>query len=433
MVFAKVSQKAVVSLLCLSGALACSPKTQSTPENNRKNFTKTASQAANSQTLPLPYANNSDGFYLAPSQARATLEQTVTLSQTPLFPTLKAPKLEFTFQKSDFVQVLRCAASYRLQTLAGEDLRQVLGRGNANSEFEWAWAQAIEDERKCKVVGNHISSPAFWDYTAPKGEYYYVINPCVSQEHVAVGEQACSYALTLSYPVTVTDAFRQEVQDKTIALAQAENSLTANMENAVQLARKISIHLRACEDMVAQDQQVMDFQKGLIQIGMLGVGGALGYVLGGFNPNMAVMGGTMVMMMGSQLLYSKALKWPAVIANECIDPTVVATSAAQRQKAAKNDPSHMAKYQGKYEAEFQVQTLIKRLASLLDPEKGPIALDTAKVQKLLEELYTYDIAMVTLDATYAKAATLGVDMSDPKTFKNILQDQQNPLNQQGSP
>ncbi|NRA46004.1 MAG: hypothetical protein HRU09_13715 [Oligoflexales bacterium] len=359
-------------------------------------------------------------IYLSPFEAKALVERDVSLGEAEIIEDFKVPRLKITFDKADFVKVLRCAASYKMQTSTGEDIRHLAGRPGQQSAMEWAWAFALEDRRKCKVVGLKIVSNDFADLTAPKGEYYYVVNPCVLSEHSVLNEEGCSYNLTLTYPVMVSDSFREEVRQKNIELSQAESSLNANLANAKQLAKKIEIQLTACENMVAKDQALLNFKKGIVQLGFLAVGAAIGGVIAG--PNGAVMAGQMAGTIGAQYFFTKALNQPAYIvdpqngfAQECIDPSVVATTEEQRKEATKHDPTNNASHRGKYEEEYQVQALTKKLQNMLGPE-GPIARDTARVQDILKELYALETRVVTLDKAYAEAANLGIDVNDASTF-----------------
>lgn len=354
--------------------------------------------------------------YLAIEDADATVKKTVEMGPSGVIEGMNVPQITITRTNADHVQMVRCAASYqdKMVTLSGEDIRHVIGRPNESSELEWVWAQAKEDRHYCKIVGTNIAMDIYSDLTAPKGEFFYIINPCVGKEHSLSRKEGCSNKISLTQTIKVVNSLSKEIQAKSIELAAAESSLNAHMQNAISLARKIEIHLRACEDQIAHDQQMLDFKKGLVQLGMLTVGAAIGYSIGG--PNGAVMVGQLSMMLGSQLLFMKALKWPPYIANECIDSNVVATTAEQRKKAAKNDATNTAQNAGKYEEEFQVQALTAQLQTMLDPEKGPIALETQRVQKILEEMKELDIKVLTVDQAKAKASNQGIDITKPETF-----------------
>ena len=78
------------------------------------------------------------------------------------------------------------------------------------------------------------------------------------KEHSFTFKEGCSFDLSLSLPVKVTHSFNKILQEKTIELAQAESALNAHLENAIRLAQKIEIHLRACEEMIASDQQLLN-------------------------------------------------------------------------------------------------------------------------------------------------------------------------------
>lgn len=410
--------------------------TKNQQQNNKENSTD-ASSGQNQQAELDENLKLSQDYVVSRHYASASIDKTVNIETTELIEGHEVPVLNITFDKSDFVQVLRCAASYRLKTLTGEDLRTLVGRPVLRSEMEWAWAQAIEDKRICKVVGTNVTLEKFQDFSAPTGSYYYVINPCINKEHSINRAPGCSFRLKISRVFDYTNSFKDEIREKTAELSQAEGALNAEIQNAISLARKIEIHLRACENMLAHDKQMVNFKKGMIQLAALLIGGTIGNILGG--PNMAVMIGQLVMGFGSQIIFSK-LGLPNGLEgdqfNECINPEAVATTEKQRKEAAeaeKNDPkkqglgglmgaSNMAQYEGKYEEEFQVQTLSKRLMKALSPD-GPIAKESNRVKALMKELAEMDINILTLDQATTKAGKLGqtLDVNDESSYSQFMQ------------
>lgn len=370
---------------------------------------------------------NTPSVYRSPFDARAVIEREVSFGDALIIEEFQVPSLEIQYDKADFVQVMRCAASYKMQSLTGEDIRHLAGRPGQQSALEWAWAQAFNDNRQCKMVGVRIIAEEFQDLTAPKGEYYYVTNPCVLAENSVLKKDGCSYNLMLTYPVTITDSFSDDLREKNEELAIAESSLNANLVNAKNLAKKIEIHLRACENKVANDIALLDFKKGLVQFGFLAVGAAIGSFAG---PNGAVMLGQMAGTLGAQYFNTSVLRLPNGISNECIDSSVVATTEEQRKEASEVDDrfnpfrsifgpqvgaANDASVQGKYEEEFQVQALTKRFQDLLAYPDGPIARDTERVSQILNELYILDTRVVQINAESA-AASLGFDINDPSTY-----------------
>lgn len=360
-------------------------------------------------------------IYLSPFEAKATIDRELSLGDSRIVEGYQAPRLSINFNKSDFVQVLRCAASYRMQTLLGEDVRNVKGRPGERSALEWAWTMALADSRICKLVGTKVSTNEFVDLTSPKGTFYYIINPCILAENSVLKREECSYDLTLTYPITVTDSLSDETRTVTKELADAEAILNASLVAAKHLAKKINIHLTACENRIAHDKSLLDFKKGLIQLIFLAGGATIG---GRFlpemfrGPNGAVMLGQMAGTIGAAMFYTKVLKFPADIANECIDSSVVATTEAQRKEAAQYDKTNVASIKGKYEEEYQVQALMQNLQKLIGPQ-GQILKNVLRVREKLEDLYILESRVISINQAISQAANYGIDLNDISTFPGI--------------
>ena len=415
---------------------SCNPSSSSNNQQRNLGETQTVIEQEKDDTDDTGEGNSSTStgsatgtkIYLSPFEARVAVERDIVLEESKIIEDYKVPSIKITFDKSDFVQILRCAASYKMTTLTGEDIRHLAGRPGQREALEWAWAKAVEDRYKCKFVGKQIVSKDFRDLAAPKGEYYYVINPCVLSENSVLKKEGCSYKLALTYPVKVTASFKQEILAKTQEVSEAEAAVNASILEAQHLAKKIQIHLEACENMVAKDNALNSFKQGLVQLGTLVVTTAIGGAFGG--PNGAVLMGTLVGTYAGTYLYSSVLGLPEQIANECVDPTVVATTEEQRKEASKLDGRYnpgkiftgeaaQANSQGqvgKYEEEYQVQALTRQLQKMLDPETGAVALATNRLHELLKEMLTYDLKILSIDSAFAEAANQGIDFEDTTTF-----------------
>ncbi|MFK7822853.1 MAG: hypothetical protein AB8G05_01750 [Oligoflexales bacterium] len=427
----------VLFILISTLILSCNP--QSSSSNQQRDVRNTTGFGSDSDENTAATDDNENSgtssaggtrIYLSPFEARVAVAKEVTLGESFVVEDFKVPRLRFTYDKADFVQVLRCVASRKMETLTGEDVRHLAGRPGQQSALQWAWTTAVEDRRRCKFVGEKIVSPDFADLAAPKGEYYYVINPCVLSENSVLKKEACSFNLVLTYPVTVTNTFNDEVKTKNFELSKAEGSLNARLVAAQHLAKKIEIHLTACENMVAKDKALNDFKKGITQLGFMVVGAVIGGALLGplSGPNGAVMLGQMFGTLGANYFYTSVLGLPSDVFNECIDPTVVETTEEQRKEAAEIDkrfnpnPAKTGEVaqandrgqRGKYEEEYQVQALTKQLRDML-AEDGPIAKDTAWVQEVLDDLKLLDVQVINLDYKQVQATT-GIDINDISTY-----------------
>ena len=341
-------------------------------------------------------------IYLDIADAQAVVDKSVRLGPSGVIEGIDSPQIGVKKQGADHVRIIRCAASYRdrMVNLSGEDIRHLAGKSDESTELEWIWVQAREDRNYCKIVGTNIVMDLYSDLTAPKGEFFYIVNPCISKENSLTRREGCSNRISLTNTVRVANSLTKDLQTKATDLAVAESALNAEMINALSLAKKIEVHLRACEDKVAQDQQMLNFKKGLVQLGAMAIGAAIGGGIGG--ANLAVMGGQMASMVGGVLFYSHVLKWPPVINNECIDPNVISATGDQSG--------------GKYEGEFQVQTMLKKLAGMMEPESGSIAIATRRVERMLQQMHEIDIKVLTVDQAKVRASRLGIDISNPETF-----------------
>ncbi|MCB9228466.1 MAG: hypothetical protein H6618_02555 [Deltaproteobacteria bacterium] len=366
-------------------------------------------------------AVDEQAIYFDINRATAVIDPAVSLGTSGIIDGMNVPRISIKLGTADHVQMLRCAASYRdkMITNTGESIQDLSDDPYNRKKLEWVWAQAKEDRNHCKIVGTNIVMELYPDLTAAKGEYFYIINPCISKERSLTQKEGCSNQLSMTDTIKVNNSLTQALQEKAAELAIAESSLTATFQNTIFLARKIEIHLRACENKVANDRQILGFKQGLVQLGFLTVGGALGSF---FGPSMAVMGATLASQMGSQLLFAYVLNWPPYLANECIDPNVVAAAEAQSTEAGATE------YVSKYESEFQVQTMTRKLQAILDPENGALALASQRVTKLLEEMQKLDINVLTVDQAKARASSQGIDIYDPATFSSSnTESSNNPL------
>ena len=325
--------------------------------------------------------NKEDGeieAYLLPQDAKVTLKP-ITLEDSPIVKNLKLPKVTLHFNHSNFVQVIRCQKDTKLHTLTGDKPSSDLPR----SILESVW---IDAKKRCVIVATNFASTVFYDLTVQQGSYYYVINPCLSDELSIYGKYGnnCSYNLQFTQAISVPQEGTIKQQEIQIAqkLSEKESILNAHLNNAKQLARKIELHLRACETLLNQDINLLNYKNGLLRLSTL----ALGFMVGAFiGPNAAVMLGMFTQEIGTRLIQWK-LKIPNTIENECINPAVVAKNEEQRKLANLDDPTSMSGNAGKYEEEFRVQYLIQKLEKLIDPNDGEVKKATDELELALSNL-----------------------------------------------
>jgi hypothetical protein len=329
--------------------------------------------------------------------------------------TMSFPSFKIKLVKADFVQVMRCAASYQIKTLTGSPLKNspiTISR----DDQKWAWTQAANQKQNCRMVGSYIVENQVEDIAVTTGSYYYALNPCIAAEHSDSGNPECSYNVSFTEVVTAPHEYSSVIRDRSQALTQAQGELNAATENAVMLAQKIALHLRACEDLLSHDRNMLDFREGVIKISAMVIGGGLAYA-GTGNPNMAVMGAMMIGQMGGMLVATKVFKFPQgrpeegipAIPNECVQPCALPENAKEPSCAGTVTSNT------RYEGEFHVQALVKELSEYLG-ESGEIAKKQIALVALLKEMGELNQKIETIDEALKEASKAGLDINDPTTY-----------------
>ncbi|MEY4065776.1 MAG: hypothetical protein RIR26_1984 [Pseudomonadota bacterium] len=123
------------------------------------------------------------------------------------------PALTLSFSASDSAQVYRCGASYKL--VYGNGIQELTKLSKSDPEYPRAAKDAFLRLRTegsyCELVKSNMEGPTpptVNDYGAQSGNFYYVINPCVTSSSSLSGSGGCSYDLqiteTLNYVNTRT-------------------------------------------------------------------------------------------------------------------------------------------------------------------------------------------------------------------------------------
>ncbi len=398
-----------ILLLLLSGS--CTQKQQASAP-------APAPQASAALAPPPPGASGTSGasgkqgtgnpLYLAVEDAQVLLTADASEQDSTLVSGKKFPRVVLQLKKADFVQQMRCAASYQVKTLDGKIVKDALATLSRDDK-KWAWTQAANQNQNCRLVGSYIVNPQAEDIAVSKGSYYYLLNPCIAAEHSASGNEECSYNLVFSSVVSVSEEYATDLRAKAQAVSQAEGELNAATENAIILAKKIAAHLSACEELLASDRNMLEFRRGIINISAITVGAGLGFAAGG--PNLAVMGAMLIGQLGGMVVATKVFKFPVGIPNECVEPCAL-PAMAKEPSCANAEGKKTAN--DRYEGEFHVQELIKQLGELLG-DSGLIAQKQQALQKVLGELCVADKDVETLNQALQKANKAGLDSNNPST------------------
>jgi hypothetical protein len=398
--------KIALSIIVVGVSLSCQPRTLQ-PRVPRSVGLPASTTAIATNQANLRYAPQEGSFFLDASAAKVQITTEPQLVESALIKGMQVPSMAIDLQKADFAQVLRCGKSYVVKSLSGELLFDK-NKPSSSDDLQWAWRQAVNHRNSCQMVGSYIVTKQFEDIAAAKGEYYYLLNPCVAAEHSATGKDTCSFNVVKSQTVLMGAGFSAALQEKAQALSQAEAELSAASEQAMLVAKKLEMHLRACEELVAHDTNMLNMRNGLITASSMTVGGIFGsmFIMGG-GPNGAIMGAQMIGNMIAPRIAERVFNLPPYILNQCVDPKALLSEKEKTQTAAVKNKN--------YEQEFGVQALAKTLQNLVS-ENGEIAKKQANVEKLLLEMHEENQNVVTYDMALKKATKMGIDLADPATL-----------------
>lgn len=347
--------------------------------------------------------------------AKVELEKTVKLVTSPIVedPNVVFPQIRFQKTYADYVSVLRCAASYKFETLQGEIIR-ASNKTFTKSDKKWAWSQAMNDYRTCKIVSSYLTAEEYADIPAPSGNFYYVVNPCLNAENTDSGADECSYDLSFTQDlVDYENAFIDKMREKAIELTLAQSSLYTKLDSVRIIAKKFEIQLKRCEEFYAFKETQKALRRGLIMIGLSAVGAAAGAVIGTATPlgtaNGAMMGGMLVQMMGSPIV--NGLLNLNKRMNSCLygdDENLIAQDAAQADGGSERELKRAQKSASEFESEFHVKELLDELTYLVEPisEENPlgglISQEVTKMQEIIGEMHAIDSKVLSVNSFVAQ-------------------------------
>lgn len=184
------------------------------------------------------------------------------------------PTFDIEFQGNDYVQILRCQESYRPQ------LQTMLASVNMDKrdDRKWAWYDSFGNPAMCKVATRRTTATHYQDITAQNGNFFYVINPCVSAEQSQTGRDDCSFYLVLTNSLVYEGSLSAAFSQKAYELAEVEaryDQLTTKLK--VLIASLLS-QKGACEaalQMKAQNARVDALHHTLLTIGASVAAGGL--------------------------------------------------------------------------------------------------------------------------------------------------------------
>jgi hypothetical protein len=245
--------------------------------------------AAKPKEAPTPSPSNALNSMpmMSPKDARLSLVGDPFLSPATELATLKVPTINllgFEKQSADYAQVVRCDANTTLKTSLGEDVETIMKGTKPEEKLKWIWFnQVFSRTDKCKVLGGsetQIVRERFQDLTAPTGEYFYVINPCILALR-STEKETCSYRLVITAPIKHTNSLTAQFVETSNQLAVAESYLGGLYSQLYYDIQAIRLQKDGCENNYTVRQNQQNFWKGIVGLSLGGIGATIGGIMSG--------------------------------------------------------------------------------------------------------------------------------------------------------
>ncbi|MCY4380947.1 MAG: hypothetical protein OXC40_05215 [Proteobacteria bacterium] len=235
---------------------------------------------------------------LDPENAKITID---SLQLAPIDDDQDAEKIHFpllrvTFEGANFVKVLRCKVAKKrffVSALHGNkkftfnEFQQALDSDSSSfrpAQYKYFWNSANKSAKSgCEYLGTHVVRERIFDFAAPSGDWYYLINPCVSTFFSSTGKEECSNRLVQSPEMM---DYVPEAETKNIELADDISKLEGEAyviaEKIIGLAFDISAAQKYCEEGAAIDAHNASVDQGWAKIIGAGIGVIVGMVMAPF-------------------------------------------------------------------------------------------------------------------------------------------------------
>lgn len=358
-----------------------SPAVASDQSNALSSSTLNSDVTTDSTTTPM---------YLDPSRAAVVVQKEVKQGPSVLFDGITVPTISLAFQKADYVQILRCSASFEFKTQDGKLVENVSQTESNQSELKWAWIMAWNQKNACEIVTEMSPSITYPDIAAPTGRFYYILNPCISKTHSTENRDSCSYLTQVTNAFSYTNVFQEEMRRKAIDLSNGESSLRALMDQVQIISGSLSTAIINCESYWAKHDTLQNLRSGLTQLAMF-VGVALiGFAFGG--GLMVLFYAQMTAMIGH--MFMEQFKAFEKKGNVCISPT----------RTGDND--------------FGIHDLYNQLQVVINTS---IPNTQRQMETLMDEMNKYDNRVLTYNQGIQKMKALGVDLSSQASVKAAVE------------
>lgn len=183
------------------------------------------------------------------------------------------PTLTLSLSGADYAEIWRCNANYKL--VYGNGQTELASLSKSDPDYQSTAKEAFERMRTegsyCTSIAPESRLAQVNDYGARSGQFYYIINPCVSKESSSTGRAGCSYALqvteVMEYANTRTREEIKILNDMYIAEGEIY-SLFHEMKQTIESANAISTTCVLDEaERLAAEQHRMGFMKIFSSVG----------------------------------------------------------------------------------------------------------------------------------------------------------------------
>jgi hypothetical protein len=332
-------------LLLFSFFYSCSPLEKKITTNSKAKEDVEITDA-NDDTINEIEEVVSASLTIEPFEATAYLKPTVTYVDTGIFVDVKVPSLEISFGTAEFVQIMRCASSYQMESMLGESVHTMSDSLSSLKDKQTMWYTALRNNKICKSVSSKTETLNFQDYTAPTGSFYYVLNPCITKETSITKQDDCSYRFSFSNIFTYEEQIRDSLYDQARELSEIEQEIQAHMNNSYALATVLERKIRACENTIAMESATKKQLQGLLDATIYTAGFIAGFLLLGKDLGTASMVAELATQLGGMEL--KKLFDLGEISNSCLDGGKYTAYDTLTGKKTEKAQLKAARYEGMY-------------------------------------------------------------------------------------
>jgi len=179
------------------------------------------------------------GTKLDPSKAQVT----ATLSTKPMdgYPKGSIPTLSLTFSNANSTNVYRCGASFEL--MYGNGIQKLSDVSKSDPNYleyaKDAFGRMRTNGSDCVQIGVGNELNVVNDYGAQTGDFYYIVNPCVTADQSTTNREDCSFQLAITEPIQYTNTRAQAEVDILNTFLKAEGELYAHFKEMEALDTEI--------------------------------------------------------------------------------------------------------------------------------------------------------------------------------------------------